>query len=125
MTRLLGSLLLIACLTAAPPLTTAAPPPAAANSRPADTLTVDLMALPLAQALATIARAAGVNLIVDGDTTGTVSLHLAHQTFAQALAILAETYHLDVRTVNGTYIVQTAHGRPRGHSLPTRAGEFA
>jgi len=106
--RMLVSLILAAVLVA-PVAVGAAPPPPASTPT---TLTLDIVDVPLAQALATIARAGGVNLIVQGEATGTVSLHLAHQTFAQALAILADTYHLDVRTVNGTYIVQQLTGGP-------------
>jgi len=109
MTRVLIPLLIIACVASAAPLQAAAPPPAA-KPGPADSLTVDLMALPLAQALATLARAAGVNLVVQGDTSGTVSLHIAHQTFEATLAILAQTYNLDVRKVSGAYIVKQLTG---------------
>lgn len=100
------SLTLAAALTfpaavgAAPAATPAGPP----------TLTLDLVELPLAQALSTLARAAGADLVVEGQVTGTVTLHLIHQTFPQALSILAQAYRLDVRTVGHGYLVRQLEG---------------
>jgi type II secretory pathway component GspD/PulD (secretin) len=91
-----------------------ATPAAVAASAPGHagppTLTLDIVDLPLAQALSTLARAAGVDLVVEGQVTGTVTLHLAHQTFPHALAILAQAYRLDVRTVGNGYLVRQLEG---------------
>jgi|GEM_PF-2550223 len=97
--RALVSLVMVAVLAAPPVFGAAAPPP-----RPS--LTLDMVELPLAQALSTLARAAGVDLVVEGQMQGTVTVHLAHQTFAQALAILAQAYRLDVRAVGAGYLVR-------------------
>ncbi len=101
-TRVLFVLTIVALL-AAPITAGAAPPPR--PPAPA-TLTLDIVDVPLAQALSTLARAAGVDLVVEGQMAGTVTLHLAHQTFAQALAILAQAYRLDVRVVGNGYMVR-------------------
>jgi type II secretory pathway component GspD/PulD (secretin) len=74
------------------------------------TLTLDLVGIPLADALSTLARAAQANLVVEGATSGTVTLHVAHETFEQALAILAETYRLDIHRVGPTYVVRQLAG---------------
>jgi type II secretory pathway component GspD/PulD (secretin) len=100
--RLLTSLILAAAL-AAPAPAGAAPPP----RQPAPpTLTLDIVDVPLPQALSTLARAAGVDLVIEGQLAGTVTVHLSHQTFAQALALLAQAYRLDVRAVGGGYLVR-------------------
>lgn len=78
----------------------------------AATLTLDLVGVPLADALSTLARAAHIDLIVDGPTSGTVTLHLARQTLAQALAILRDAFHLDIRTRGGTYVIRQLQGGP-------------
>jgi type II secretory pathway component GspD/PulD (secretin) len=74
------------------------------------TLTLDLVGIPLADALSTLARAAQANLVVEGATSGTVTLHVARETFEQALAILAETYRLDIHRVGPTYVVRQLAG---------------
>jgi general secretion pathway protein D len=69
-------------------------------------LTIDLVGVPLADALSALARAAHVDLVVQGEMSGTVTVHLARQTFDQALAILQRAYRLDVRRVGATYVVR-------------------
>ena len=86
----------------------ATPPPAVASR--AATLTLDLVDIPLADALSTLARAAQVNLVVEGAMTGTVTLHVARETFDEALAILAQTYRLDIHRVGATYVVRQLAG---------------
>ena len=86
-----------------------AAPPRAVASRPA-TLTLDLVDIPLADALSTLARAAQANLVVEGTMSGTVTLHVAHETFDEALAILAQTYRLDIRRAGSTYVVRQLAG---------------
>lgn len=75
-------------------------------------LTLDLVGVPLADALSTLARAAHVDLIVDGPMSGTVTLHLSRQTFPQALALLRDAFHLDIRTRGGTYVIRQLQGGP-------------
>jgi type II secretory pathway component GspD/PulD (secretin) len=103
----------IASLVAAVALAATPMAPGAAGAAPqaaAPTLTLDIVDVPLAQALSTLARAAGVDLVVEGQLAGTVTVHLAHQTFAQALAILAQAYRLDVRRVGAGYLVRQLEG---------------
>ncbi len=114
MTRTLAVLALAAAL-AAPAPAGAAPP---ARQAAAATLTLDFVDVPLAQALSTLARAAGADLVVEGQLAGTVTLHLARQTFAQALAILAQAYRLDVRAVSGGYLVRQLEAGPMVVAAP-------
>ncbi|HLJ58892.1 MAG TPA: secretin N-terminal domain-containing protein [bacterium] len=103
-------LALLTVLTLGATMALAAPTPARPAATGVATLTVDLVDVPLTDALSILARTAHINLVVQGAMTGTVTLRVANQTVDQALAVLASTYRLDVSRVGPTYIVRQLAG---------------
>jgi type II secretory pathway component GspD/PulD (secretin) len=70
------------------------------------TFELDFRDTPIPAVLQALARAAGVNLVVEGDISGRATLHLKGLTFDQALALIAAAYRLTYRVVGGVYVVR-------------------
>ncbi len=70
-----------------------------------DSLNLDFTNAPVPQILATIAELAGMNLVLDQSVTGTMSLHVNHMNWQQALNLVLSTEHLSLKTMGNTWFV--------------------
>jgi type II secretory pathway component GspD/PulD (secretin) len=96
-------------MAASQPIPTTA---AQAAPLPDPLVTVDVVNVPLPQALAALSRASGVDIVLEGQASGSVTLHLTRQPVSRALQILASAYRLDVRREGSAYVVRQLEAGP-------------
>src|SRR5262245_21776752 len=105
-------LLLTAALLSLP--VTAAPPPEAAP-RPVPVISLSVRDADLVEVIRTLARIAGVNLIVDPGVSGKVSAELVNVRWDHALAVILKTHGLGME-IDGRILTVAPPARLMGVS---------